>query len=379
MDYDRDGFLDLIVTRYLDWDFPSLWCGERKPGYRAYCHPDQFKPVTHLVYHNNGDGTFTDVSGNRAWAPRREKGLGIAFQDFDRDGWPDIVVANDSFPQQFFRNKGDGTFTEDAVHMGLAYDDDGKTFAGMGVDFADYDNDGWPDIFIDDLGIQKYALFRNGKGGFEYVTNTTGMGAITLHHSGWGAKFIDFDNDGWKDLFVGQGHVMDNIELTQPFLRYLEPPLLMRNVAGKFQDVSAGSGDAFTVPRAARGAAFGDLDNDGFLDVAINCNHGQAVILRNQGNTNHWLIVNTVGSASNRDGIGARLRIVGESGLEQHAMVSTAGSYLSASDKRVHFGLGTDRAVRLLEVTWPSGIVERRERVAADQILTVHEPAGRTR
>ena len=376
VDYDRDGFLDLIVTRYLDWDFDkNIWCGERKAGYRSYCHPDQFKAVTHLVYHNNGDGTFTDVSTRSGLGATPGKGLGIAFQDFDRDGWPDIAIANDSFPQQLFRNRRDGTFSEEAVRLGLAYDDDGRTFAGMGVDFSDYDNDGWPDVFIDDLGTQKYALFRNVKGSFEYVTNPAGIGAITLHHSGWGAKFLDFDNDGWKDLFIGQGHVMDNIELTQPFLRAIEPPLLLRNVAGKFRNVSAVSGDIFTVPLAARGVAVGDLDNDGFLDIAINCNHGTAVILRNQGNANHWLMVNTVGSSSNRDGAGTRLRIVGESGLEQHAMVSTAGSYLSASDKRVHFGLGADRTVRLLELTWPSGAVQSLEAVAADQILTVHEPA----
>ncbi len=375
VDYDCDGFLDLIVTRYLDWDFErNVWCGERKPGYRSYCHPDQFKAVTHLVFHNNGDGTFTDVSRKSGLGAAPGKGLGIAFQDFDRDGWPDIVIANDSAPQQLFRNQRNGTFTEEALRLGLAYNDDGKTFAGMGVDFSDYDNDGWPDVFIDALGAEKYALFRNAKGSFEYVTNSSGIGAITLNHSGWGAKFIDYDNDGWKDLFVGQGHVMDNVALTQPFLKYTEPPLLLRNVAGRFQDVSAASGEIFNLPLAARGVAFGDLDNDGFLDIAINCNHGQAVILRNQGNANHWLIVNTVGSASNRDGIGARLRIVGESGLEQHGMVSTAGSYLSASDKRVHFGLGGDRTVRLLEVTWPSGAVQRLETVAADQILTVREP-----
>jgi hypothetical protein len=375
VDYDRDGLLDFIVARYLDWDFDrNIWCGERKPGYRSYCHPDQFKPVTHLVYHNNGDGTFTDVSRKSGMGAAPGKGLGIAFQDFDRDGWPDIVIASDSFPQQLFRNQRDGTFSEEAVRLGLAYDEDGKTFAGMGVDFSDYDNDGWPDVFIDALGVQKYALFRNAKGSFEYVTNPTGIGAITLRHSGWGAKFIDYDNDGWKDLFIGQGHVMDNIELTQPFLRSIEPPLLLRNVAGKFEDVSAASGEVFSVALAARGVAFGDLDNDGFLDVAINCNHGQAVILRNQGNANHWLMVNTVGTASNRDGAGAGLRVVGESGLEQHAIVSTAGSYLSASDKRVHFGLGADRIVRLLEITWPSGAVQRLEAVAADQILTVYEP-----
>jgi hypothetical protein len=376
VDYDRDGRLDLIVTRYLEWDFSSnIWCGEHHPGYRAYCHPDQYKPITHLVYHNNGDGTFTDVSKKCGIGSAPGKGLGIAINDFDRDGWPDILIANDSFPQQLFRNNHDGTFTESALSFGLAYDDDGKTFAGMGIDFADYDNDGWPDVFINALANQRYALFRNEKGhSFDYVTGPSGVARITMLHSGWGARFIDYDNDGWKDLFVGQGHVMDNIELTQPSVKYREPLLLMRNRAGQFLNVSAQSGAPFGQPLAARGAAFGDLNNDGFIDIAINCNEGPALVLINQGrNGNHWLLVNTVGSASNRDGIGASLRLVTESGLELYGYVSNAGSYLSASDKRVHFGLGRDRIVRLLEITWPSGTVQRLEKIPADQVLTVQE------
>ena len=377
VDYDRDGRLDLIVARYVDWDFSrNIWCGAHKPGYRAYCHPDQFKPMPHLVFHNNGDGTFTDASKSSRIGLSPGKGLGIAINDFDLDGWPDILIANDSYPQQLFRNNHDGTFTEVGLKSGVAYDEDGKTFAGMGLDFADYDNDGSPDVFIDALGSQKYALFHNTKGSFEYVTSPTGVGGITLQHSGWGAKFFDYDNDGWKDLFVGQGHVMDNIELTQPSLRHLESLLLMRNAGGKFQDVTKQSGEAMLVPRAARGVAFGDLDNDGFLDIAINCNDRPAVLLRNQGgNGNHWLIINTVGTTSNRDGIGARVRLVSESGLEQYGMISTASSYLSANDKRAHFGLGKDKTARLIEITWPSGTVQRLENVKADQILKVEEPA----
>ena len=376
VDYDRDGRLDLIVTRYLDWDFSEIWCGEHRPGYRAYCHPDQFKPVTHLVYHNNGDGTFSDVSKKCGIGGAPGKGLGIAINDFDRDGWPDILVANDSFPQQLFRNNHDGTFTEAALALGVAYDDDGKTFAGMGVDFADYDNDGFADVFINALANQRYALFRNQKGhSFDYVTGPSGVARITMLHSGWGARFIDYDNDGWKDLFVGQGHVMDNVQLTEPSVKYREPLLLMHNRAGKFDNVSARSGAPFQQPLAARGVAFGDLNNDGFMDIAINCNDGPGMVLLNQGgNSNHWLLVNTVGTISNKDGIGAALRLVGESGLEQFGYVSTAGSYLSASDKRVHFGLGRDRMARLLEITWPSGTVQRLEKIPADQILTVQEP-----
>ncbi len=377
VDYDRDGYLDLIVTRYLDWDFSkNIFCGDPRTRSRSYCHPDEFPPTTHLVYHNNGDGTFTDVSKKCGIGAVPSKGLGIAVNDFDNDGWPDLVVANDSFPEQLFRNNRDGTFTEVAAELGMAYDEDGKTFAGMGVDFADYDNDGFPDIWIDALAGQRYALFHNNRGkSFDYVPGPAGIAAATLAHSGWGGKFFDYDNDGWKDLLVVQGHVMDNIELTQPSYRYREPLLLLRNRKGKFEDISAQSGAVFRTPMAARGAAFGDLNNDGWIDVAINCNDSPALILLNRGgNGNHWLLVNTIGKRSNRDGIGARIRVVSQSGMEQHGFVSTAGSYASASDKRVHFGLGADALVRLIEVTWPSGIVQRVEHVNADQVLTISEP-----
>lgn len=376
LDYDKDGYLDLFVARYLDWDFSkNIYCGERKPGYRAYCHPDQFEPITHLLYRNNRDGTFTDVSQSAGISGHPGKGLGVAIADFDRDGWTDIFVANDSYPQQLFRNKGDGTFEEVALLAGLAYDEDGRTFAGMGTDFADYDNDGWPDVFVNALANQKYALFRNSKGVFEYVSGPSGVAGITMLHSGWGARFLDYDNDGWKDLLVGQGHVMDNIELTQPNIRYLEPLLLMRNRGGRFEDVSRQSGPPFQVPLAARGIGFGDLNNDGFFDLVVNCNDRPALVLRNEGgNGNHWLLIQLTGTRSNRDGIGAEVRIVGESGLEQYAVVTTASSYLSASDKRVHFGLGKDSRVRLLEIRWPSGLVQKLEQIPADRVVTVREP-----
>ncbi len=377
VDYDRDGRLDLVVTRYLDWDFrKNIFCGDRRPGYRSYCHPNEFKPVTHLIYRNNGDATFTDVSKASGMASVPAKGLGIAINDFDRDGWPDIVVANDSFPEQLFHNNRDGTFTEVAADLGLAYDQDGKTFAGMGVDFADYDNDGWPDVFINALYSQGYALFQNQKGrAYDYVSGSARITSATLNHSGWGAKFVDYDNDGWKDLFVVQGHVMDNIELTEPLARYRESLLLLQNRKGKFDDVSRRSGAVFQVTLAARGAAFGDLNNDGCVDVAVNCNDGAALVLMNRGGTgNHWLLVNTIGSRSNRDGIGARIRVVSESGLEQNGFVNTAGSYASANDKRVHFGLRRDTMARLIEIVWPSGAVQRLENVRADQVLVVTEP-----
>lgn len=377
VDYHRDGHLDLIVSRYLDWDFnKNIYCGEQRAGYRAYCHPDRFEPSSHLVFHNNGDGTFTDVSQASGIGAVPAKGLGIAINDFDRDGWPDIAIANDSFPEQLFRNNRDVTFTEVALELGLAFDEDGKTFAGMGIDFADYGNDGWPDVFVNALATQRYALFQNRTGrSFDYVSGDAGVSRITANHSGWGMKFMDYDNDGWKDLFVVQGHVMDNIELTQPSAHYREPLLLMRNRKGKFEDASHLGGDIFRASFAARGAAFGDLNNDGSVDVAISCNDGAALVLMNRGsNRNHWILLNTVGTRSNRDGIGARIRLVSGSGDEQFVYVSTGGSYASSSDKRVHFGLGRETTIRLLEITWPNAVVQRIEHIQADQILTIKEP-----
>src|SRR5579872_1123850 len=377
VDYDRDGRLDLVVARYLNWSFSQdIWCGDRKHNLRAYCEPDQFKPITHMVFHNDGNGRFHDASLETGIAKSPGKGLGIAFNDYDRDGWPDIFIANDSVAQQLFHNLRNGKFEEVALKAGVAYDDDGHAFSGMGADFADYDNDGWPDIFVNALANQSYALFRNVKGGFEYVSEPTGLAGISKPHSGWGAAFLDTGNNGWKDLFVGQGHVMDNIQQMQPNLRYLETPLLLRNVRGKFLDTTAASGAALQRLLAARGVAFGDLNNDGFPDIVLNCNAGPALVLQNSGgNGNHWLLIDTVGTSSNRDGIGAQLRVILPDGEQQYAIVSTASSYLSASDKRVHFGLASARSVKLLEITWPSGIVQRMQNVPADQILTVREPA----
>ncbi len=379
IDYDRDGLLDLIVSRYVEWDFSmNIWCGERKPGFRAYCHPDQFQPITHLVYHNEGNGRFTEVSAKAGFGTAKGKGLAVAMNDFDGDGWPDVFVANDSVPQQLFRNRGNGTFEEVAVARGAAYDPDGRSFSGMGADFEDYDNDGWPDLFANALATQRYAIFRNLKGMFDYVSGPAGIGAASAMHSGWGAKFVDLDNDGWKDLFVGQSHVMDNIQLTLPQVRYLETPLVMRNVAGKFTDVSASSGTGKA--RAPRGVAFGDFNNDGRIDVVMNCLNQPAVLFENRtSNANHWLTIETIGSGakgggSNRDGIGTTIRVTVANGAPQVAMVTTGASYLSSNDKRVHFGLGANREAKVVELTWPGGKVQRLENVAGDRILQVREP-----
>ncbi len=376
VDLDNDGFLDLVVLRYVDWDFDDIWCGEHKEGYRAYCHPDYFKPISPLVFHNNKDGTFTEVAG-KIGLDKPGKGLGIAIADYDRDGHIDLFVANDSMPEFLYHNKGDGTFEEVALASGAAVDIDGRTFAGMGVDFADYNNDGWPDIVVTDLANQRYALYQNGGDGtFSYSTQLTGVGSMTLSHSGWGARFLDYDNDGWKDLLIAQGHDLDTIELNYPNLHYREPMLLARNTGKGFEDVSAQSGDVFRHPWVARGMAIGDLDNDGRVDAVVSTNDGPAHILKNQTQTrNHWILLKLVGHKSNRDAIGAEVTLTTSSG-PQYATVSTASSYLSASDKRVHFGLGQDGTVKKIEIRWPSGIKQTLDNVSSDQILQIDEPAA---
>ncbi len=376
VDYDNDGRLDLVVARYMDWDFSDIYCGERREGYRSYCHPDIFQPVPVLLYHNEGGGKFAEVS-HKAGVDKPMKGLGVAIADYDHDGWPDIFIANDSVPEALFHNKHDGTFEEVALPSGVALDGGGATFAGMGVDFEDYNNDGWPDVIITDLANQRYSLYaNNGDGTFDYATNSSGLGAITLLHSGWGVRFADYDNDGWKDLFIAQAHVMDNIEVKEPHLHYLEPPLLVHNVGGKtFVDVSAGSGEIFGQRWAGRGLATGDLDNDGRIDVVVTSNDGPAWVLRNEtSSSNHWITLRLVGVKSNRDAIGAQVAITTDAG-KQYAMVTTASSYQSSSDPRLHFGLGAATLVKAMQIHWPSGIVQTLPETKADQVLTIKEAA----
>ena len=375
VDLDGDGLLDLIVLRYLQWDFSDIWCGEKKEGYRSFCHPDEFQPIPPLVYHNDGNGHFTEIT-KQAGLAKPGKALGIAIADFNGDGHIDVIIANDSIPEFLYQNKGDGTFEEVGLFAGAAVDGDGHAYAGMGVDFADYDNDGLPDIVISDLAYQKYSLYHNnGDGTFTYSSDSTGLGSMTFLHSGWGIRFLDYDNDGWKDLLVGQAHVMDNIEVNYPQLHYREPMLLARNTGRGFVDVSDHSGVIFHEPWASRGMAVGDIDNDGRLDVVVLENNGPLHILHNQTDTqNHWLTLNLVGHKSNRDAIGAAVKIITAHG-EQYATVSTCGSYLSANDKRVHFGLGLQNVVTEIEIRWPSGIRQTLHDVKADQILRVDEPS----
>jgi hypothetical protein len=376
VDLDNDGLLDLVVLRYLDWDFDDLWCGEHKPGYRAYCHPDYFKPVSPLVYHNNGDGTFTDIT-EKSGLNKPGKGLGIAIADYDRDGHTDLFIANDSMFEFLYHNKGNGSFEELGLTAGVSVDVDGRTFAGMGVDFADYNNDGWPDIVVTDLANQRYAFYQNNRDGtFTSAVQSAGIGPMTLSHSGWGVRFLDYDNDGWKDLLIAQGHDLDTIELNYPNLHYREPMLLARNTGQGFVDVSAQSGSVFRQPWVARGMAIGDLDNDGRLDAVVTTNDGPVHILHNQtAAKNHWILLKLVGHKSNRDAIGAEVAVTTSSGT-QYAAVSTAGSYLSASDKRVHFGLGQDSTIQRVEIRWPTGIRQTLTSVHADQILQIDEPAA---
>jgi enediyne biosynthesis protein E4 len=363
LDYDNDGKLDLFVTRYLDWDTKhSRACGVIV---RQYCPPGEFPPATNILYHNRGDGTFEDVSVKSGIAAKKGHSLGVAFADYDGDGFTDIFVTNDVVEQFLFHNNGNGTFTEQGLDAGVALTADGKKLSGMGVVFQDYDNDGRPDIVVTELPHQLQTVFHNdGHGVFSDQSLPTGFGVLSGVTSGWGVGLEDFDNDGWKDLFISQSHVMDNVEELDSSLHYLQPPLLALNHNGRFEQANAGS----TAPVAGRGAAFGDLNNDGWIDVVTAVLSGHPQVFVNNGGRLHWLTITLHGTRSNRDGFGARVQVNG-----QTRFATAAGSYLSSNDKRLHFGLGSAETAKI-EVVWPSGIHQTLNSVQSDQFIEIQEP-----
>ena len=360
LDFDGDGWLDLFVAGYLDWSFAtSRPCGEFLPERRSYCHPRVFGPVRHTLYRNLGDGSFRDVSAESGIAGHPGKGLGVALNDYDGDGWVDIFVANDSYPQQLFRNQAGAGFREAAVASGAAYDEEGLEYAGMGIVWEDYDRDQLPDVLINALGRQGYWLYRNDGERFVPRSEHSGIAALSELRSGWGMRLADFDNDGWRDLFVAQGHVMEDIDDSDEALSHTEPLMLARNLHGRFYDVSGRGGSVFKEAYAGRGAAFGDLDADGRVDIAINVNDGSALVLRNESAAGRSVTVRLEGIGGNRDAVGAVVRVKGSRTNQQSAFRGTSGSYLSANAVDLHFGLGQGGNCESIVVLWPDGSTQK--------------------
>jgi len=377
-DYDNDGWLDLFVVNYCVWGLDKdPFCGSEFTGVRAYCHPSKFAPLPDALYHNNRDGTFTEVSAAAGIRQHLGKGMGVAFADYDADGYLDVFVANDTTRNFLFHNNGDGTFSERGLQAGVAYNGDGSALSYMGADFRDVDNDGRPDIFVTAISNETFSYFHNEGGGiFDDFTHPSGLGRLSIFSSGWSNGIFDLNNDGRKDLFSVNSHVNDNIgfEMNVPFQQRNS---IFANAGDRFVDVSASAGEDFQVAAAHRGCAFGDLDNDGRIDVVVSRFDGPAEVFRNVSpGGNHWLLVKTVGTRSNRDGIGAQIRLESASGV-QYNHVTTSVGYASSSSRRVHFGLGQDTVVTRLEIRWPSGVRQELRDVPADQILTVREPEGK--
>lgn len=368
-DFDRDGLLDLFVVNYLDWEPEAeRFCGDRDRGLRIYCSPTYFKGLPNTLYRNVGDGTFEDVSLRSGISRHVGKGMSVAFGDFDLDGWVDVFVANDTEADFLFRNRRDGTFEEMGLLAGVGLASDGTPVSSMGVDFSDYDNDGLPDIHVTALNRQTFPLFRNvGDGLFEDVTALSGLHGLTVSRSGWANAFVDFDNDGLRDLFVATSHVNDLAEEFEN-AAYLQPNAVFRNVGeGSFVDVSESA--ASFQPAAHRGAAFADFDRDGRVDVVVSAIGGATELWRNESATdNRWLAVRLIGSLSNKDGIGALVRAG-----DQVAMATSAIGYASSSLTPLHFGLGREPNLSEIRVTWPGG----REQVVPldglDRLVTVTE------
>jgi hypothetical protein len=376
IDYNNDGLLDLFVVNYLDYLIATAHSCQTD-NIVDYCSPNEYRGTPNILYRNKGDGTFTNVSQQSHISQYVGKGMGVAFADYDDDGFTDIFVSNDTFPNFLLHNNGDGTFTDVALLAGVAYNENGKTVAGMGTDFRDIDNDGRPDIFHAAMFGDTFPLYRNlGKGQFEDVTDTTGMAAMTTRFTAWGTGIFDFDNDGNKDIFAAGSAILDN-SMEVNHKPYPLPNGLYRNL-GKmvFKDVSAHAGASFLVPAAHRGAAFGDLNNDGKIDIVVTVLNGKPQLLMNRSpNHNHWIVLKLVGVADNRDGLGTKVKITTASGV-QYNEATTAVGYNSSSDKRVYFGLGNAAIVERIELAWPTGVKQVLTGVAADRILTIVESGG---
>jgi len=374
VDYDDDGYLDLFVVNYLDWSFEnSKKCG--LPGKSLSCSPALYEGLPNLLYHNNGDGTFTDVSASSGVAKHVGKGMGVAIADYDDNGFTDIFVANDNERNFLFRNLDGHSFAEVGVEAGVAFTEDGVPVSSMGVDFRDLNNDGRPDLCVTALGGETFPLFLNdGKGLFTDSTYKVGIGLATNTMSGWGIGAYDFDNDGYKDLFTANSHVSENVHLYGHHQYKQSNAVFQNRRGGGFHNVTKQAGPAMRTASAHRGSAFGDLNNDGKVDVVVSAIGEPAQILYNAfRGGHHWILIQTEGKKSNRDGIGTKIKLTGESGFIQYDHVTTSVGYASSSDRRVHFGLGTDSRLREIELRWPSGNIQVLKNVAADQILKVSE------
>jgi hypothetical protein len=378
-DYDKDGWLDLLVTNYIEWSPKNnIYCGEHRPGYRSYCHPGNYKGQKTKLYHNNHDGTFTDASDASGVGKPESKGMGVVLADFNNDGWPDIAIANDSWPNFLFLNKHDGTFQDVSLVSGMAASEDGRYEAGMGIDAADVDGDGWQDVYITHLDFELNRLYHNNHDGtLNDDTFRSGIGNKAILLSGVSMKFLDYDNDGWPDILQLNGAMLDNVQLYHGEVSYKEPLLMFRNLGkGQFEKVSDSLGPDFMRPIAGRGLATADYDNDGDIDIVTNNRGDYPSLLRNDGgDANHWLEILLIGTKSNRDGLGASLKLTAE-GVSHVEQAKGGMSYMSASDPRIFFGLGKRTKIDALEITWPSGAVEKITNVPIDKIIAVKEGAG---
>jgi hypothetical protein len=377
VDYDRDGKLDLVVANYVQWSIPGdLYCtldGARK----SYCTPESYKGSSARLWHNLGNGKFEDATQKAKFYDPTSKTLGVAIVDYNGDGWPDILLTNDTQPNKLYLNKHDGTFEEKAVSAGIAFSEDGVARAGMGVDAADYDRSGRPSFIITNFANQMLSLYHNeGNGLFVDEAPQSEVGRATLVTLGFGCFFFDYDNDGWPDIFVADGHIENEIERVQKRVSYAEPPHLFHNLGGgKFQEVTASLGSAFSSPKVARGAAYADIDNDGALDVLMTTNGGRAYLFHNEGNSNRSLRVKLQGTKSNRDGIGAVVRL--SAGKDQQwQTVHSGSSYLSQSELVLTFGLGEKTKADYIEVQWPSGQTDKLSNVNGSQTITIQEGKG---